>query len=588
MEIAIVLGLLVLTIANFAWEWIAIEVFAMLLMGALVIAGVLTPQEAASGFGNSAVVMIAGVMLLTGAILDNGAAAFIATRIRGLAGGSERKMGVYLLGAVNAVSSVINNVAATATFIPVAEAVARQFRVSRAKYLMPIAFASMTGGMCTLIGTSTNVAVSGALAQHGLRPMSFFELTPVGVAVALIGIPYLLLVVPRLVRPRPELAAIEAYGLRAFLYEVLVGPDAAIIGESMSRAALGEKLGVTVLAIERGTHRIEAPEPTEVIRAGDILLVEGSESTIPAVRGTKGLDIHPMPKEWQGLEGEGVTLMEATVSYNSPFIGKSLTQLEFRRRYHLTILAIHRRGHVAVDRIIQIPLRAGDVLLVYGRKDMFERLAAEPHVVLTESTALQTYDGRKCLQASAVFAAAIVVAALDWLDSPTAFLTGAGLVMAIGLLKPSQAGEHVNVRFLVMLAGMATLGLAMEKSGAARLLAVTLTDAVPGDNPLVLMATFYLLTVLLTQPLSNAAAALLVIPIALEAAPVAGADPRSFAIAVCIAASCSFITPFEPACLLVYSTGRYRVRDFLVAGAGLTVLAFAACLFLIPMFWPLS
>jgi di/tricarboxylate transporter len=587
MEIAVVLVLVVLTIANFAWEWIAIEVFAMLLIGTLVITGVLTPPEAAAGFGNSAVVMIAGVMLLTGALLDHGASAFIATRIRGLAGASERKMGAYLLVAVNAVSSIINNVAATAMFIPVAEAVARQLRVSRAKFLMPIAFASMTGGMCTLIGTSTNVAVSGALEQHGLRPLSFFELTPVGVAVALIGIPYLLVVVPRLARPRRELAAIEAYGLRAFLYEIRVGASSPIIGVSMSRAGLGEKLGVNVLAIERLGHRIETPEPAEVIEEGDLLLVEGSESTIPAVRGTKGLDIHPMPETWTGLESEGVMLMEATVSYNSPFIGKSLSQLEFRRRWGLTVLAVHRRGQVAVDRIIRIPLRAGDVLLVYGTKEKFDRLSAEPHVVLTETSALRTYDGRKCLQASAVFAAAILAAAVGWIDSATAFLTGAGVVMATGLLKPSLAGEHVNIRFLVMLAGMATLGLAMESSGAARLLAVTLTDVVPGDSPFLLMTAFYWLTVLLTQPLSNAAAALLVIPIALEAAPVAGADPRSFVISVCIAASCSFITPFEPACLLVYATGRYRVRDFLVAGAGLTLLAFGACLLLIPVFWPL-
>jgi di/tricarboxylate transporter len=453
---------------------------------------------------------------------------------------------------------------------------------------MPIAFASMTGGMCTLIGTSTNVAVSGALQQHGLRPLSFFELTPVGLMVALIGIPYLLLVLPRIVRPRPELAAIEAYGLREFLYEIVVGPDAPIIGSSMSRAALGQKLGVNVLAIERGARRIEAPEPTEIIEEGDLLLVEGSESTIPAVRSTKGLDIHPMPKEWEGLQGEGVTLMEATVSYNSPFIGKSLTRLEFRQRYHLTVLAIHRRRRVAVDRIIHIPLRAGDVLLVYGKREMFERLSAEPHVVLTESTALRTYDAKKCIRTLAIFAAAIAVAAAGWLDSPTAFLTGAGLVMAVGLLKPEQAGEHLNVRFLVMLAGMVTLGLAMEKSGAAALLARTLTSAVPGDSPLALMAMFYLLTVLLTQPLSNAAAALLVLPIALEAAAVTGVDPRAFAMTVCIAASCSFITPFEPACLLVYATGRYRVRDFLVAGSGLTLIAFAASMLLIPVFWPLS
>jgi di/tricarboxylate transporter len=587
-QAAIVLGLLALTILNFLLEWIPIEVFAILLMGTLVMTGVLTPGEAANAFGNSAILMIAGVMVLTGAVLHNGAADFITSKIRTFAGRSERRMAVLLLAVVNAISSVINNVAATAMFIPVAEAMARQFRVSRGKYLMAIAFASMTGGMCTLIGTSTNIAVSGALDQHGLQPLSLFELTPVGVLVALAGIPYLVLVLPRVIRPRPELEAVEAYTLRGFLYEIIVGEKAPIVGMSLDHTALGERLGVTVLAIERGSRKISAPEAGEVVQAGDLLVVEGTASTMDAVRATAGLDLNPMsPHGWEGLKADKVKFMEATVSYNSPFLGKTLTQLDFRRRYHLSVLAIHRRQHVAVDRVSKIPLRAGDVLLVWGREEMFDRLAAEPDVLLVESSALRKYDARKCLLATAVFLATLVVAAVGWLDAPWAFLTGAGLVLAIRALKPGAASSYLNVRFLVMLAGMAALGLAMEKSGAAALVAEQFVAAVPEGDTFLLMASFYVLTVFMTQPLNNAAAALLVLPIAVEAASVTGADPRSFAIAIAIAASCSFITPFEPACLLVYSTGRYRIREFLVAGSGLTLIAFVICLFVIPWLWPL-
>jgi di/tricarboxylate transporter len=587
MEIAIVLALVVLTVVNMAREWLAIEVYALLLMGTLVATGILTPQQASLGFANSALVMIAGVMILTGAIIDNGVADLIALKIRRIAGRSERRMGTFLLTAVNALSSVINNVAATAMFIPVAEGMARHFRVSRSKYLMPIAFASMTGGMCTLIGTSTNIAVSGALEQHGLRPLSFFELSPVGVLVALVGIPYLLLVTPKLISRKPELDAIEAYGLRDFLYEILVRDGAPIVGLTMSHSQLGEKLGLTVLAITRGSQRILAPQPTDLIQPGDVLLVEGEAGTIPSIGATKGLEVRAMaPPDWQGLQAEKVKVMEATVSYNSPFVGKTLLELDFRRRFNLSVLAIHRRERVSVDRVSKIPLRAGDVLLIYGPEEMFGRLMQEPSMLLVESSLLLKHDRKKALVALAVFVAAIVVASIGWLDSPMAFLTGAGLVMALRALEPDEAGKYLNLRFLVMLAGMATLGRAMEESGAAEFLAVHLVGAVPGGSHLALFGAFFLLTVLLTQPLSNAAAALLVLPIAIAAATRTGADPRAFAVGVTIAASCSFVTPFEPACLLVYGTGRYTFRDFWLAGTGLTFVAFLIALVLVPMLWP--
>jgi len=207
-------------------------------------------------------------------------------------------------------------------------------------------------------------------------------------------------------------------------------------------------------------------------------------------------------------------------------------------------------------------------------------------MLLLESVVLPHYNPRRALQATVVLVMAIVAVSLGWMDAPTAFLAGGAVVMALKCLSADEAGSYLNIRFLVMLAGMATLGRAMEESGAAEFLATQLIHIVPGESHLVLFAVFFLLTVLLTQPLSNAASALLVLPIAIEAATTIGIDPRSFAIGVTIAASCSFVTPFEPACLLVYATGRYRFRDFLLAGSGLTLVAFLISLLLVPMLWP--
>ncbi len=587
MAIALVLLLLVLAIVNFAFELMAIEVFSLLLMVVLAVSGVLTPQETFLGFANSAVIMIAGVMILTGGIIHNGAADVIARFINKHAGASERKMAALLLAAENGLSALINNVAATAMFIPVAEAVARRFKVNRAKYLLPIAFASMTGGMCTLIGTSTNVAVSGALEQHGQAPLRFFELTPVGLTIAAIGMLYLLYVAPLMLRLAPQEEAVDAYGIKGFLFEIVVRENAALAGKPLSQADLGKSLGVNVLAVVRGDLRMISPPGSEILQAGDLLLVEGEAGTIPGVQGTRGLEIKSLPAlKRADLETDKVKIVEATLSYNSPFIGKSLKEINFRHRFDLSVLAIHRRGEVVVEKVGKIRLRAGDVLLIHGREEMFDRLGQEPTMLLIESVVLPRYNPRKALLAVAVLGLAILSTVVGWLDSPTAFLAGGALVMALKCLSPEDAGSYLNLRFLVMLAGMTSLGMAMERSGAAQFLATGLISLLNTRTPEILLGAFFVLTAILTQPLSNAAAALLVLPISTRAADLIGVAPRPFAIAVTIAASCSFITPFEPACLLVYSTGRYRFNDFVKVGTPLTLVALLVSLILIPILWP--
>lgn len=587
MEIAIVLVLVVLAVLNFSFEWLAVEVFSLLIIAMLVVTGILTPPQAFLGFANSAVLMIAGVMILTGGIIHNGAADVIARQIEHYAGRSQRKTGALLLTAVNAISAFINNVAATAMFIPVAEGMARRFKVNRGHYLLPLAFASMTGGMCTLIGTSTNIAVSGAMEQFHLAPLRMFELAPIGVIMACAGTLYLLWCAPLILNLPAEKETVDAYGIKGFLFEIIVKEGASVVGKTISHADLGQKMGLLVLAIVRGDQRIVSPPGSEVIQAGDLLLVEGQTGTIPTVLGTRGLEVKSMPQlQRSDLESDRVKMVEATLSYNSPFIGKTLKQLNFRHRFDLSVLAIHRRGEVVVDKVGKIRLHAGDVLLIYGREEMFDRLGQEPTMLLMESVVLPKYNPRKAVQAGIIFALAVFASAAGWLDSATAFLAGGALVMAFKCLSADEAGSYLNVRFLVMLAGMTSLGLAMEQSGAATFLANGMMDVLDTREPIALLAVFFVLTVVLTQPLSNAAAALIVLPIGLHAAHNIGIDPRPLVIGIALAASCSFITPFEPACLLVYSTGRYRFRDFVKVGLPLTVLALLISLLLVPVLWP--
>lgn len=588
MAIAVVFVLLAVAMANFVWEKIPHEVFAMLLIGALVASRVLTPEQAFQGFGNSSIVMIGAVMVLTGAVIHNGAAETIGRRIASVAGKSERRASTLLYLAVNSVSAFINNVAATAMFIPVAEGVAHRFGVNRGKYLIPVAFASMTGGMCTLIGTSTNVAVSGAMPHYGLAPMRLFELTPIGVPIAIVGTAYLLFVAPKLLALPAEGAPIDVFGIRGFLFEVFVHPRAQLDGLSLAESGL-DKLGVTVLAIVRGAERIEAPDAREPIRAGDLLLVEGETGAIPRVAGVKGLEVKSLASpQTVGLTSDKVRMVEATVSYNSPFIGRTLKQLNFRHRFDLSVLAIHRRGDPVIEKVGHVELRAGDVLLIYGREAMLAGLVRASTMLLIEDAPTPRSDPARAALAAAIFVGAILVSAVGWLDAPVAFLAGAGLVLLTRCISVDEAADYVSFRFLMLLAGMITLGIAMEKSGAAAAIAQAIVSLVPSKQPIVLLAVFFLVTVLLTQPLNNAAAALIVLPIAVQAASLLHVDARSYAMGVTIAASCSFLTPFEPACLLVYSTGRYRFGDFVRVGGFLTLICLALSLWVIPVLWPLK
>ncbi len=587
MSAAFVLALVVLTILVLANEWMAMEVYALLLIFALVASGILAPEQAFAGFANSAVIMIAGVMILSGALLRNGAVEFLASRVLAIEAASERTLTAALLGAVNLVSAFINNVAATALFSPIAEGVAKRFGTDPARYLMPVAFASMTGGVCTLIGTSTNIAVSRVMRDYGLEPLSMFELTPVGVVMAAAGVAYLLLGASRTLRSRPR----EGDGLpgeiKEFLFELRVLDGAGLAGRTLREIDLAGRHGVTVLAILRGDERIEAPRAAQTIRAGDLLLVTSSAERIARIQNQRGLEVKSMPREHlRELLLGNAAFVEATVAPNSPLVGRTLQQWGFRQRYGVTVLAVHRREGVLAEKVGRIPLRAGDVLLLYGTEQRIQRLMREASHVFVESVLLSRYDGPRALLAAAVFVAAATAAGGGWLDAPTAFLGGAGLAVAARCLPPAELGAYVNLRFLVLIAGMVALGTAMEQSGAAEWLA-SLVGSLPGSSsPRLLLAAFFVASVALTQPLNNAAAALLLLPVAVHAAAASGFDARPFVVVVTVAASCSFITPFEPANLLVYAKGHYRFVDFARVGSVLTVLLGAVCLTIVPWLWP--
>lgn len=587
-QIAIVLGIFVAAIVLFVLEAFSIDLVALLVLLALAIFKALTVQQAFDSFANSAVIMVALILVLTQGVTKTGITDRAGHLIYRLAGRGEKATLAVVLLLVMSVSAFINNTAATAMFIPAIMSLAKSTRRSASRWLIPLAYGSMLGGSCTLIGTSTNVAVSGALAEYQLNSLAMFELAPVGVVLAIAGGLYLLLIGSRfLPRHKPESLA-EEYHIRQFLTEISVSATSPLAGKSIQESRIGEDFGATVLGILRGDDKILAPGKSTVLCPEDLLLVEISADSLARLREVPGIEMRPEIRITdRAMMSRDVGLAELTVAYNSHLVGRSMKEINFRQRYGLTALAVYRHGESLVERIGKIPLRFGDILLVIGTSERIQRLRRDPDFMLLQEVRVQRNSRKMALRAVAIMAGTVLVAAFGPWPVTLVFLAGCLAMVFSKCLSVDEAYSAINWQLLMLLAGMIALGKAMEESGAAAYLARMIVDSIGSYGPLALLSGFFFLTVLLTQPMSNSAAALLVLPIAINAARTIGSNPRTFAIMVTLAASCSFLSPFEPACVLVYGPGKYRFMDYLRVGALLTVVVYVVTILMVPMIWKL-
>jgi di/tricarboxylate transporter len=606
--IATVLILLVVAVALFATEKIPIDIVTILLVVALVLTGTLNVSEAFAGFGNDIVITIGGLFILTGGLVKTGVVDSVGRRLHRITGGDEFRLTALVMIVAAAMSSFFNNTTVAAMMVPVVLGIAHRAKIFPSKLLMPVAFGSILGGTCTLIGTSTNLAVSGALTRLGqnmgggaggggaeaMRPFSMFELTPVGIAIVAVGMLYMLAVGLRLLPARGEAGSlVDQYNMREYISEVIVLPDSPLVGKTLAEGNLSEMLDLTVIGIIRGTQGRLPPRGEEVILAGDLLLVQGRREDILRVKGEAGIEIRSdFELSSKDLEPGDSELYEVMVLRGSDFNGRSLRSLDFRHRYNLTVFAINRHGMALLTKLSSLVLRFGDVLLVQGRKGAIERLAAEGHVLLLEEGLSKRGRTDKQVWAVGAFALFLALSMSRYylpFEVPlvVAVLIGVLALLASRAVLAQEMYDLVDFRLLVLIAGMISFGTAMEKTGADQYLADLIVHYFRAYGGIAVMAGFFVLTVALTQPMSNQAAALVVLPIAVKTALALGLNPRSFAVAVTYAASCSFLTPLEPACVLIYTPGRYRFLDFVKVGSILTVAVFAIVMLLVPVFWPL-
>lgn len=591
MTLPILLLLLILigALLLFTFEWVPPDVTALGVLVTLIVLGLVPPEQAFAGFGSDTVMLLLGLLIMTAALMRTGVVEVVSRYLLQLTSKHPNRLLPATMTAVGVLSAFINNTAAAAFFLPVILGLSQRAKLSASRLLMPMAFGAILASSVTLISTSTNVVVSGLMTQFGLPPIDVFELTPVGVPVLIAGVIYMTWIGQRLIPERlPPETLTETFDLRPYLAELRILPGSPLDGSTLAQSGLGRNFDLTVLAILRDGRRQLDPPGDALLQAGDALLVEGSSDSILKIKDVAGIDIQADAKFSDAdLQGDGLRLAEVILLPRSPFIGRTPKGLKMRERYQVQILAINRRTGVIRSKIADTRLQMGDVLLVQGNSRQIAGLQAENVFDVLGTVEAQRFNSQRAWLVVGIFLAALLMGSLKLLPLPVAMLAGAALMFATRCITPEDAYRQVEWKVLILIGSMLALGAAMQSTGAAVFLAEQLTALVGTWDPVWLLSGFFILTVLLTQPMSNQAAAAVVVPVALQTALHLGLNPRTFAMMIAIAASTSYLTPLEPACLMVYGPGRYRFMDFVRVGGLLTLIVYALAITLTPLLWPL-
>ncbi|MBW8313160.1 MAG: SLC13 family permease [Rhizobium sp.] len=589
MEALLTLAVLVGAVALFVTEKLPVDVVAMLVLASLLVLGLVTPAEALSGFSSEATITVAAMFVLSAGLAHTGALLSV-----GRLFGRVRRPWLFLLlvmFVVGPISAFVNNTAAVAVFLPLVLAATAANRSSPSQVLIPLSYAAQMGGVCTLIGTSTNLLVNSLAKDLGHPGFGLFDFAPVGLITMGVGFVYLLLMRRWLLPHHPPAPLTEAYELGKYITELRVMPGSPLIGKSVAQAQLAERRSVYVLELMRGEQKHWSPRAEE-LREGDVLLVRGNWEQLKALKDEARLELEPEFKlqdsQFTGEDSEQAqVLVEAMVAPGARLVGRSLAELDFQWAYNATVLALHRRGEVLREKIKDVSLNVGDVLLLMCPRAELDVLRTNNNLVVLNERGEAEKPRSKALLAIAIMAAAIAVAALGWLPIVASSILGGIALVATRCIGNDQAYQAVDWRVIVLLAGVLPLGIAMQKSGLAQGIADFSVGGVGSFGPLAVLAAVYLVTALLTELMSNNAAAVLITPIAYSTAVSLGVSPTPFLVAVLFAASTSFATPVGyQTNTMVYNAGNYRFTDFMKMGIPLNLLFWGLAVWLIPKFFP--
>ncbi|HUO86657.1 MAG TPA: SLC13 family permease, partial [Thermoanaerobaculia bacterium] len=541
-EIVLVLAILAGAVVLFISERFPIDLVALIVLATLLGFGLVTPEQGISGFSNPATVTVAAMFVLSAGLQKTGATAVLG-RLLVRHGRNHFTALVVVMVMVGILSAFINNTAAVAVFIPLVMIVANKRKIAASKLLIPLSYASQFGGVCTLIGTSTNLLVSAMSQQAGYGAFSMFEFSRMGLILFAAGTAYFLLFGRWLLPEREAQELSAAYQLGEYITELRVGAGSPLIGKLVQESRLGEEHDVTVLRLLHGEEKIWAPL-RQPMQEGDVLLVRGELEELIGLRGSAKLEMNVEFKlQDETLEPGDLRLVQALVAPGSRLVDHTLKELDFRNRHKALVLAIQRRGETIRDKLNTVRLGLGDALLIQAPEEQIARLRDDEAFIVLDEVDEPGMRRHKVPVVIAIIGAVVGLAAFDVLPILISALLGCLALVLTRAIDLEEAYQAIDWKVIFLLAGILPLGIAMDSTGAARLISETAIGAVGDLGPIALLAVFYLMTSILTEGMSNNAAAVLLAPIAISTAQQTGIDPKPLLMAITFAASTGFSTP---------------------------------------------
>jgi len=563
----------------------------VLLTGGVVLlglAGVITPFEVFAGFSNQGMLTVAALFIVAAGLRETGVLDAVGGRILGrtqTANGAMLRMTAPVVG----MSAFLNNTPVVGLFMPIVTDWCRKHQISPSSLLIPLSYLAILGGTCTLIGTSTNLVVNGLMIKEGLPSMSLFELGYVGLPYAAIGLLYLLLIGRRLLPDRKDLLEQLGESPREFLVDMQIQPGCRLIGQRIQDAGLRRLPGLFLIEITRGDQIIAPVDPDQILREGDYLTFTGVVTTIVDLERIAGLvPIADEAYEAHSVAQRGRRLCEAVISNTSPLIGKTIRDANFRAAYNAAIVAVHRGGSRLKGRIGDIVLRAGDTLLLQTGPHFVSAHRNNPDFYLVsrvEEARPVRHD--RASVSTLLLLGLIALMMSGYVPIVLAAFLAAGLMIATRCISPADARQSIDWQTLITIASALGIAQALQKTGAAEVIAHHIFGITEGLGPRGALAAVYLATMIFTELITNNAAAALIFPFAMALAAEGGFDPRPFAMAVAFAASASFATPIGyQTNMMVCGPGGYRFTDFLRVGIPLSLILFLVAIVLVPLIWP--
>lgn len=585
-------GILVGTLAAFAWGRLRPEVIALAAVLGVGLSGVVTPAQAFAGFGDPTVVTIAALFVLSAGLERTGVAHQVARAVLNIVGTREERLIVAFMLLAAGMAAFMNLIAAGAILLPIALAACRHAGLSPSRLLLPLATSSRLGGALTLIGRPSNLVVSGFLASAGLAPLSFFTFLPVGIAFLTVGIAFMATYGRRLLpthAPEGFLSSgvarrdlQEAYRLPERLFRIRVDAGSPLVGKALAETSLSQSFGVNVLGIGRGGERPAVPVPHDRLRAGDTLLVEARPEDMARVRTDAAVEVEQHAAGDTVLETEEIGLAEVVLAPRSEMAGKSLKELEFRKRFELNVVALWRDGRPHRTWLADLPLEYGDALLVQGPRDRIRRLAEDANFIsLDEPPVFRTSRARFALLATGVL---IITGATGLVPISLAAFLAAGIVVVGGCIQSEEAFRIVDWPTVIVTGGLLPLGFALHTTGAAAVIAGA-GVSLAGDHPILALAGVLVTGLTIGQAVPSVPATILMAPVALGAAQTLGVNPVPFMITVASVTSITFAPISHPVNLMVMGPGGYRARDYIRVGAPLAALLSVTLLAVVTLVW---